>query len=76
MITESDNNTTLDNQTEGKVEILVDYKDVKSLARYVSERGKIIPSRVNNIPIKKQREISRAIKRARVLALMPFVSDK
>lgn len=63
-------------QTEEKIELTVDYKDIRSLSRYVSERGKIIPSRVSNIPIKKQREIAKAIKRARILALMPFIADK
>ncbi len=53
----------------------VDYKDVRFLSRYVSERGKIIPSRVSSMPIKRQREIARAIKRARILALMPFIAD-
>jgi small subunit ribosomal protein S18 len=76
MVIENVDNTTPDNQSEIKSEITIDYKDVKSLSRYVSERGKIIPSRVNNIPIKKQREIAQAIKRARILALMPFVSEK
>jgi ribosomal protein S18 len=73
---ENNDNTVSDNQTEEKVNTSIDYKDVKSLSRYISERGKIIPSRVNNIPIKKQREISQAIKRARILALIPFVSDR
>ncbi len=64
-------------QPENKNDLLVvDYKDIKFLSRYVSERGKIIPSRVSGIPIKKQREIAKAIKRARILALMPFVADK
>lgn len=63
-------------QTEEKIELIVDYKDIRGLSRYVSERGKIIPSRVSNIPIKKQREIAKAIKRARILALMPFIADK
>ncbi|MDR0630581.1 MAG: 30S ribosomal protein S18 [Holosporales bacterium] len=53
---------------------VIDYKDTKYLSRFVSEHGKIIPSRVNSQPIKKQREIAKAIKRARILALMPFVS--
>lgn len=52
----------------------VDYKDVRYLQKFVSERGKIIPSRVSNMPIKKQRELAKAIKRARVLALLPFVN--
>ena len=51
----------------------IDYKDVRTLSRYVSERGKIVPSRITAVSAKKQRELSRAIKRARILALLPFV---
>ena len=50
----------------------IDYKDVKLLQRYISERGKIIPSRITAVSSSKQRELSIAIKRARVLALLPF----
>jgi small subunit ribosomal protein S18 len=50
----------------------IDYKDVKLLQRYVSERGKIVPSRITAVSAKKQRELSRAIKRARFLALIPY----
>ena len=51
----------------------IDYKDVKLLQRYISERGKIIPSRISAVSAKRQRELSKAIKRARFLALMPYV---
>ena len=51
----------------------IDYKDLKVLTRYVYERGKIIPSRISAVSAKKQRELSKAIKRARFLALMPYV---
>ena len=51
----------------------IDYKDLKVLTRYVSERGKIIPSRISAVSAKRQRELSKAIKRARFLALMPYV---
>ena len=51
----------------------LDYKDVKLLQRYVSERGKIVPSRITAVSAKKQRELARAIKRARFLALLPHV---
>ena len=51
----------------------IDYKDLKVLTRYVSERGKIIPSRISAVSAKKQRELSKAIKRARFLALMHYV---
>jgi small subunit ribosomal protein S18 len=53
----------------------IDYKDVKLLSRFVSERGKILPSRITSVSHKKQRELSQAIKRARNLALLPFVSQ-
>ena len=51
----------------------VDYKDVKLLGRFISERGKIMPSRITSVCAKKQRALSTAIKRARNLALLPFV---
>jgi small subunit ribosomal protein S18 len=50
----------------------IDYKDVKLLSRFVSERGKMIPSRITAVSPKKQRELARAIKRARQLALLPY----
>lgn len=50
----------------------IDYKDVKLLQRYISERGKIVPSRITAVSAKKQRELGRAIKRARFLALLPY----
>lgn len=53
----------------------IDYKDIKLLQRYVSERGKMVPSRITAVSAKKQRELSKAIKRARYLALMPYVSE-
>ncbi len=53
----------------------IDYKDTKMLSRFVSERGKIVPSRITAVSAKKQRELSLAIKRARYLALMPY-ADK
>ncbi len=51
----------------------IDYKDVKLLQRFVSERGKIMPSRITAVSAKKQRELATAIKRSRNLALLPFV---
>ena len=50
----------------------IDYKNVKLLSRYVTEKGKIIPRRVTNVSRKKQSELSQAIKRARYLALMSY----
>ena len=52
----------------------IDYKDIKTLSRFVSERGKINPSRISAVSAKKQRELSKAIKRARYLALMPYLA--
>ena len=51
----------------------IDYKDTRLLSRYISERGKIVPSRITAVSAKKQRELSQAIKRARHLGLMPYV---
>jgi len=51
----------------------IDYKDVRLLQRYVSERGKIVPSRITAVSQKKQRELARAIKRARFLGLLPYL---
>ena len=53
----------------------IDYKDVRLLSRFISERGKIVPSRITAVSAKKQRELARAIKRARYLALLPYVLD-
>ena len=51
----------------------IDYKDTKLLGRFVSERGKIVPSRITAVSTKKQRELARAVKRARFLALLPYI---
>ena len=50
----------------------IDYKDTRTLGWFVSERGKIVPSRITAVSAKKQRELAIAIKRARYLALMPY----
>ena len=60
--------------TENKVKY-IDYKDVKLLQRYVTEQGKIIPKRITGTSSKYQRQLSIAIKRARHMALLPYVSD-
>jgi small subunit ribosomal protein S18 len=57
----------------GSVEI--DYKDVDTLSKFLSDRGKILPSRVTSVCLKDQRDLSIAIKRARFLALLPYVND-
>jgi small subunit ribosomal protein S18 len=51
----------------------IDFKDVKLLQRFVSERGKIVPSRITAVSAKRQRELAQAIKRARFLGLLPYV---
>ena len=53
---------------------IIDYKDVKMLNRYISEKGKITPSRITNVSRSKQLELSKAIKRARFLSLMSFTN--
>lgn len=51
----------------------IDYKDARLLQKYMSERGKIVPSRITAVSAKKQRELARAIKRARFLGLLPYL---
>ncbi len=53
-------------------EVVFDYKDISSLKRFISEKGKITPRRISYISIKKQKDLSNAIKRARYLALLPY----
>ena len=52
---------------------VIDYKDVRLLSRFLSERGKIVPSRITAVCAKKQRELAVAIKRARYMALLPYI---
>jgi small subunit ribosomal protein S18 len=54
---------------------VIDYKDVNLLKKYVSERGKILPRRITGNCAKHQRELTVAIKRARQVALMPYVNE-
>lgn len=53
----------------------VDYKDVELLKRYLNEQGKLLPRRITNVSAPFQRQLTRAVKRARHLALLPFVAD-
>ena len=53
-------------------EVVFDYKDVSNLKKFISEKGKITPRRISYITIKKQKDLSNAIKRARYLALLPY----
>jgi len=50
----------------------IDFRDTRTLQRYMSERGKIVPSRITAVSASKQRELAKAIKRARYLALLPY----
>ena len=59
---------------QDKVEAL-DYKDVAKLKRYMTEKGKIVPRRISGLCAKHQREVTAAIKRARVMALLPYKND-
>jgi len=54
----------------GKNAPIVDYKNIKLLKKYISESGRILPSRITSVSFKKQKELSRSIKRARFLALL------
>ena len=53
----------------------IDYKDTRVLSRFISEQGKIMPTRITFVSAKKQRELAKAIKRARFLALLPYVNS-
>ena len=53
----------------------IDWKDVRLLSRFLSERGKIVPSRISAVSSGKQRELANAIKRARFMALIPYTRD-
>ncbi len=52
---------------------VIDWKDTRLLGRYISERGKMVPSRITAVSGKKQRELAKAIKRARFMALLPYL---
>ncbi|ARF14308.1 30S ribosomal protein S18 [Sporosarcina sp. P26b] len=54
----------------------IDYKDVDLLKKFISERGKMLPRRVTGTSAKYQRKLTVAIKRARIMALLPFVSEE
>ena len=53
----------------------IDYKDVEKLKKYVTERGKILPKRIPETCAIHQREVTKAIKRARIVALLPYTAD-
>ncbi len=57
----------------GKNAPVIDYKDVRLLQGFMSERGKIVPSRITAVSARKQRELGQAIKRARQIGLLPYL---
>lgn len=54
---------------------VIDYKDVEKLKKYVTERGKILPKRITGTCAMHQRAVTKAVKRARIVALLPYVAD-
>ena len=59
-----------------KVTDVIDYKDVELLSKFLSEQGKILPRRLTGLTTKQQTQITKAIKRARILSLLPFVNKE
>ncbi|NMF85647.1 MAG: 30S ribosomal protein S18 [Leptolyngbya sp. LCM1.Bin17] len=59
-----------------KPEDAIDYKDVDLLRKFVTERGKILPRRITGLTAQQQRDLTVAIKRARILALLPYVNGE
>jgi len=60
---------------EGPVIELLNYKDVSTLSQFMTEQGKILPKRTTKVTARFQRQLGRAIKRARYLALIPYIRD-
>lgn len=54
----------------------IDYKDVDLLRKFITERGKVLPRRITGLTAKQQRDLTQAIKRARLLALLPFINKE
>ncbi|MEW6492402.1 MAG: 30S ribosomal protein S18 [Cyanobacteriota bacterium] len=59
-----------------KPDEIIDYKDVDLLRKFVTERGKILPRRITGLTAQQQRDLTTAIKRARLLALLPFINKE
>lgn len=57
------------------IEEFIDYKDAKKLQKFVTDQGKIIPRRITGLSAKQHRELIQAIKRARQIAIMPYISE-
>lgn len=62
-------------KTDPLKSVNIDYKDVKLLRKFISERGKIVPRRISGTSAKSQRQLAKAIKRARYIALLPYVAN-
>jgi small subunit ribosomal protein S18 len=54
----------------------IDYKDIDLLRRFITERGKLLPRRITGLTAKQQRDLTAAVKRARILALLPFINQE
>ncbi|MBC1260173.1 30S ribosomal protein S18 [Synechococcus sp. BSF8S] len=54
----------------------IDYKDIDLLKKFITERGKILPRRLSGLTAKQQRDLTNAVKRARIVALLPFVNPE
>jgi small subunit ribosomal protein S18 len=54
----------------------IDYKDVELLRKFITERGKLLPRRITGLTSKQQRDLTEAVKRARILALLPFINKE
>lgn len=59
-----------------KVSEIIDYKDIELLSKFLNEQGKILPRRVTGLTTKQQTKITKAVKRARILSLLPFVNKE
>jgi small subunit ribosomal protein S18 len=59
-----------------KPDEIIDYKDVDLLRKFITERGKILPRRITGLTSKQQRDLTVAIKRARIIALLPFINPE
>ncbi|MCS6873890.1 MAG: 30S ribosomal protein S18 [Pyrinomonadaceae bacterium] len=67
--------TSVKNKLQIEIPDYIDWKDVEFLKQFIPERGKIMPRRISGITARQQRKLAKAIKRARIMALLPFVKD-
>jgi small subunit ribosomal protein S18 len=59
-----------------KITEIIDYKDIELLSKFLNEQGKILPRRITGLTTKQQTRITKAVKRARILSLLPFVNKE